>query len=103
MKSTPRQRSWYWYDWANSAYITTTATVLIGLNRMWNLGWTRAQLLPLALKLGADVPFFLGQGPAWVEGIGEQMTPIELAPTRFAVVKPPASLPTKCRVPRRLQ
>lgn len=24
-----RQRSWYWYDWANSAYVTTTATVLI--------------------------------------------------------------------------
>lgn len=23
------QRSWYWYDWANSAYVTTTATVLI--------------------------------------------------------------------------
>lgn len=30
MKSTPEQRSWYWYDWANSAYITTTATVIIG-------------------------------------------------------------------------
>lgn len=30
MKSTPQQRSWYWYDWANSAYITTTATVIIG-------------------------------------------------------------------------
>ncbi|YAL84598.1 MFS transporter [Dermacoccaceae bacterium W4C1] len=25
-----RQRSWYWYDWANSAYVTTTSTVLIG-------------------------------------------------------------------------
>ena len=22
------QRAWYWYDWANSAYVTTTATVL---------------------------------------------------------------------------
>lgn len=30
MKSTREQRSWYWYDWANSAYITTTATVIIG-------------------------------------------------------------------------
>jgi MFS transporter, UMF1 family len=30
MKSTKEQRSWYWYDWANSAYITTTATVIIG-------------------------------------------------------------------------
>lgn len=30
MKSTSAQRSWYWYDWANSAYVTTTSTVLIG-------------------------------------------------------------------------
>ena len=27
-RSTRHQRSWYWYDWANSAYVTTTATVL---------------------------------------------------------------------------
>jgi UMF1 family MFS transporter len=25
-----QQRAWYWYDWANSAYVTTTATVIIG-------------------------------------------------------------------------
>ncbi|WP_028708441.1 MFS transporter [Propionicicella superfundia] len=25
-----QQRSWYWYDWANSAFITTTSTVIIG-------------------------------------------------------------------------
>jgi MFS-type transporter involved in bile tolerance (Atg22 family) len=25
---TREQKSWYWYDWANSAYVTTTATVL---------------------------------------------------------------------------
>ncbi|MEI2825525.1 MAG: hypothetical protein V9F04_03370 [Dermatophilaceae bacterium] len=25
---TREHRSWYWYDWANSAYVTTTATVL---------------------------------------------------------------------------
>ena len=24
------QRPWYWYDWANSAFVTTTATVLFG-------------------------------------------------------------------------
>ena len=27
---TREQRAWYFYDWANSAYVTTTATVLIG-------------------------------------------------------------------------
>ena len=29
-KDTPHQRAWYWYDWANSAYVTTTLTVLVG-------------------------------------------------------------------------
>ena len=28
-KDTPHQRAWYWYDWANSAYVTTTLTVLM--------------------------------------------------------------------------
>lgn len=27
---TQEQRAWYWYDWANSAYVTTTATALMG-------------------------------------------------------------------------
>ncbi|MGN6754738.1 MAG: MFS transporter [Intrasporangium sp.] len=27
---TKEQRAWYWYDWANSTYVTTTATVLMG-------------------------------------------------------------------------
>lgn len=27
-KFTAEQRSWFFYDWANSAYLTTTATVL---------------------------------------------------------------------------
>lgn len=30
MKSTRQQRAWYWYDWANSAYVTTTSTVILG-------------------------------------------------------------------------
>jgi MFS transporter, UMF1 family len=28
-RDTPHQRAWYWYDWANSAYVTTTLTVLM--------------------------------------------------------------------------
>jgi UMF1 family MFS transporter len=29
VRDTPHQRAWYWYDWANSAYVTTTLTVLM--------------------------------------------------------------------------
>ncbi|TSE25279.1 4-diphosphocytidyl-2-C-methyl-D-erythritol kinase [Tepidimonas sediminis] len=70
------------------------ATVLLGLNRLWGLGWPRVRLAALAATLGADVPFFLGQGPAWVEGIGERLRPVELPARELLVVKPPAGVPT---------
>src|ERR1700710_731851 len=70
------------------------ATVLLALNRLWNLNLPRARLLELATPLGADVPFFVGGNNAFVEGIGERLTPIEWAPHRHAVVKPAESLQT---------
>ncbi len=70
------------------------ATTLIALNRLWGLGWSRGRLAELGLTLGADVPFFLGRGPAFVEGIGEILTPMRLPALKLAVVKPPQSLPT---------
>jgi 4-diphosphocytidyl-2-C-methyl-D-erythritol kinase len=70
------------------------ATTLLALNRLWGLNWPLSKLMPLGLALGADVPFFLGGHNAWVEGIGEKMTPIEVPPARFAVVKPHAGLET---------
>ena len=70
------------------------ATVLLALNRLWNLNWPRTRLLALATPLGADVPFFVGGSNAFVEGIGERLTPIEWAPRRYAVVKPAESLGT---------
>jgi 4-diphosphocytidyl-2-C-methyl-D-erythritol kinase len=70
------------------------ATTLIALNRLWRLDWPRERLAPLALQLGADVPFFLGPGPAFVEGIGERVTPIDWPPAWYAVVRPPAHVST---------
>src|SRR5471032_1007171 len=70
------------------------ATVLLALNRLWKLNWPRARLLALAMPLGADVPFFVGGDNAFVEGIGEILTPIDWAPRRYAVVKPAESLGT---------
>lgn len=54
------------------------ATTLLALNRLWNLHWSRERLASLAVRLGADVPFFLSQGPAFVQGIGEQIVPLEI-------------------------
>lgn len=71
------------------------ATVLLALNRLWGLHWPRARLQALGQRLGADVPFFLGPGPAWVEGIGERLSPVALPAADYFVVKPAVSLPTR--------
>ena len=70
------------------------ATCLLALNKLWGLGLSVKQLAELGLKLGADVPFFLHGQNAWVEGVGEIMTPISLPPAQFAVIKPPEGLET---------
>jgi 4-diphosphocytidyl-2-C-methyl-D-erythritol kinase len=71
------------------------ASTLLALNRLWNLNWPRARLLPLALALGADVPFFVGGRNAIVEGIGERLTPAPVPPQWLAVVKPAAGIETR--------
>ena len=70
------------------------ASTLLALNRLWNLRLPHAALARIGLGLGADVPFFLGGDNAWIEGVGEQITPIAVAPTRFLVAKPQAGLDT---------
>lgn len=70
------------------------ATTLLALNRLWALHWSRERLAALALTLGADVPFFVGGRNAWVEGIGEQLTPIDLEVAWWAVLKPAVAVPT---------
>ena len=71
------------------------ASTLLALNRLWGLHWSRARLLALGLTLGADVPFFIGGQNAFVEGIGERLTPVTVPPQRFAVLKPAASIETR--------
>ena len=71
------------------------ATTLIALNRLWGLGLSRSQLAAIGLQLGADVPFFIGGRNAWVEGVGERLTPVALPAARFVVLKPPGGASTQ--------
>lgn len=74
------------------------ASTLMALNRLWQLNWSSERLQQLGLSLGADVPFFIGGTNAWVEGIGEQLTPLTgalaLPEARMLVVKPKLGLST---------
>jgi 4-diphosphocytidyl-2-C-methyl-D-erythritol kinase len=70
------------------------ATVLLALNCLWGLKLPLAKLAEIGLNLGADVPFFLQGHNAWVEGVGEKTTPIDLPGACFVVVKPDQGLET---------
>ena len=70
------------------------ASCLLALNRLWNLKLDLETLEKLGLQLGADVPFFLRGRNAWVEGVGEKITPIALPPSQFWVIKPPKGVET---------
>lgn len=70
------------------------ASTLLALNRLWKLNLSIESLIAIGLRLGADIPFFLGGRNAWVEGIGDKITPLDLSTTRYVVVKPKAGLDT---------
>lgn len=70
------------------------ATVLLGLNRLWNCGLSEDELAVLGLKLGADVPVFVRGRTAWAEGIGEQLRPVTVPASWYVVVHPRIHVPT---------
>ncbi|KKJ06824.1 4-(cytidine 5'-diphospho)-2-C-methyl-D-erythritol kinase [Burkholderia gladioli] len=70
------------------------ATTLLALNRLWKLDLPRAELQALAVKLGADVPFFVFGKNAFAEGIGEALEQVELPARWFLVVTPRVHVPT---------
>jgi len=70
------------------------ATTLLALNHLWRLGLDRRALQQLALKLGADVPAFVFGENAFAEGIGEELTRLELPHAWYLVLVPPVQVPT---------
>ena len=72
------------------------AAALKGLNRLWDLGLSVEELMPLAAQLGSDVPFFLHGGTAMVQGRGERVRPLPPADLeRLVVLVPEIELPDK--------
>lgn len=70
------------------------ATMLLALNRLWQLDLPRSELLGLGLRLGADVPVFVFGENAWAEGIGEELQAIALPPAWYVVLTPDAHVST---------
>ncbi len=72
------------------------AAVLVGMNRIFNLGLKQNKLMELGLKIGADVPFCIMRGTALAEGIGEKLTALPPMPKcPVLIAKPGISVSTK--------
>ncbi|MEO8137714.1 MAG: hypothetical protein ABI831_27505, partial [Betaproteobacteria bacterium] len=70
------------------------ASVLLALNRLWNVGLRRGELMRLALQLGADVPFFVFGRSAHVTGIGEVVREVTVPQAAFLILVPPVHVAT---------
>jgi 4-diphosphocytidyl-2-C-methyl-D-erythritol kinase len=70
------------------------ATVLLALNRLWQVNLPRETLQHLALQLGADVPVFVFGQSAFAEGVGEILHPASVPPAWYVVLMPPVQVPT---------
>ena len=71
------------------------AAVILSLNELLGLEYSREELVPIAAQLGADVPYFLYGGQCRVEGIGERVEPLgRLGDYHVTLVKPHVGVDT---------
>jgi 4-diphosphocytidyl-2-C-methyl-D-erythritol kinase len=71
------------------------ATVLLVLNKLWNLDLPPGRLMDIGKKLGADIPVFVNGRNALGEGIGERLTALDLPAAWYLVLEPQVSVSTK--------
>lgn len=68
---------------------SNAATVIKGVNQLLKLKLPKEKLMVIGAKLGADVPFFLFEGPAIASGIGDQLKKVKKIPKMSLVVVNP--------------
>lgn len=74
---------------------SNAATVLLALNDILALHMDNSRLQRLGAQLGADVPFFVFQRPAWATGTGTELTPLPPLPeVAYLLVNPGIAVST---------
>ncbi len=73
---------------------SNAATVLVGLNHLWQCGLESDALAQLGAKLGADVPIFVHGNSAFAEGTGELLTPLDIPKQWYLVITPDVHIST---------
>lgn len=71
------------------------ATVLLGLNELWETSLKIEELAAIGLEIGADVPVFVHGHSAWAEGIGERLVPLRLPPSWYLLLDCGIEVPTR--------
>lgn len=73
------------------------ATVILTLNRMFDLGLSCSDMAQTAAQIGADCPFFIHRRSMLCSGIGDVMTPVDLdlEGCYLVIGKPIGSVSTK--------
>ena len=65
------------------------AAVLVGIDRLWDLGLTQSQICDFAAQLGSDIPFCVTGGTALATGRGEILSPLpDLMDLVLVICKP---------------
>jgi 4-diphosphocytidyl-2-C-methyl-D-erythritol kinase len=73
---------------------SNAATTLLALNKLWGCNLAIEQLAELGAQLGADVPVFVEGYSAFAEGIGDQLTPVEIPESWYLVITPNCTVST---------
>ena len=73
------------------------SAVLCMLNELCGMPFEDDKLADMALKLGADCPFFIYNRPCYAEGVGERLEPadVDLSGWWCLLVKPDVSISTR--------
>lgn len=74
---------------------SNAATTLLALNHIWQCGLSLNNLAQIGLSLGADVPIFVHGKSAFAEGVGEQLSPVQLPQRVYLVATPEVHVSTQ--------
>lgn len=74
---------------------SNAATALKALNELLKMNLSRKELTETGAKIGADVPFFLFEGPAIGSGIGERLRKITLPTLWYILIYPDFEVSTR--------
>lgn len=73
------------------------ASILVGLNKLYNTNFTSEKLKEMASTLGSDVPFFINTKPALCTGFGQIVNELNIDSSGISIIliKPNSGLATK--------